>query len=234
VRLNGAIALRFREWINHHFPDRAAKVLSQIKECHGGAVNDSRFGIRMVGEGNFAEHIRQLHDMACRKYFKEKELPAVGYYTIYERQGKCGFLGFSATNARICTKFAQIRVFVALIPILVSLILIYMKTLALAISTHGISRNSNCVNSSSQKSPTVTWRFAESFAPKTAQSEGADRRRSDSQYLDYLKGKKVGILVNQTSIIGTKPIVDSSSRWALTSSRFLGPSMVSADCQQWG
>ena len=30
-----------------------------------------------------------------------------------------------------------------------------------------------------------------------------------SQYLDYLKGKKVGIVVNQTSIIGTKPIVDS-------------------------
>jgi DNA repair photolyase len=75
VRLNGAIATLFEEWINHHFPDRAAKVLSQIKECHGGAVNDSRFGIRMVGEGNFAEHIRQLHDMACRKYFKEKEMP---------------------------------------------------------------------------------------------------------------------------------------------------------------
>lgn len=75
VRLNGAIAALFEEWVNHHFPDRAAKILNQIKECHGGTVNDSRFGFRMVGEGNFAENIRQLHNLACRKYFKDKELP---------------------------------------------------------------------------------------------------------------------------------------------------------------
>jgi DNA repair photolyase len=75
VRLNGSIAVLFEEWINHHFPDRAAKVLNQIKECHGGNLNDSRFGLRMSGEGNYAEHIRQLHDFACRKYFKDKVLP---------------------------------------------------------------------------------------------------------------------------------------------------------------
>ncbi|WP_439557485.1 PA0069 family radical SAM protein [Dyadobacter sp.] len=77
VRLNGAIATLFDEWVHHHFPDRAAKVLNQIKECHGGQVNDSRFGLRMVGEGSFAEHIRQLHSLACRKYFKGRELPQV-------------------------------------------------------------------------------------------------------------------------------------------------------------
>jgi DNA repair photolyase len=74
VRLNGAIATLFEEWVNHHFPDKASKVLNQIRECHGGKVNDSRFGVRMVGEGNFAEHIRQLHDLACRKYFKGREI----------------------------------------------------------------------------------------------------------------------------------------------------------------
>nr|WP_233790300.1 PA0069 family radical SAM protein [Dyadobacter sp. CY343] len=75
VRLNGAIGTIFDEWVHHHFPDRAAKVLNQIKECHGGNVNDSRFGYRMVGEGNFAEHIRQLHNLACRKHFKGGEIP---------------------------------------------------------------------------------------------------------------------------------------------------------------
>lgn len=75
VRLNGSIAKLFDEWVHHHFPDKAAKVLNQIKECHGGNLNDSRFGLRMTGEGNYAEHIRQLHDFACRKYFKDKELP---------------------------------------------------------------------------------------------------------------------------------------------------------------
>ena len=77
VRLNGAIAGIFEDWINHHFPDRAAKVLNQIKECHGGHVNDSRYGLRMSGEGHFAENIRQLHQLACKKYFKDRELPPV-------------------------------------------------------------------------------------------------------------------------------------------------------------
>ena len=75
VRLNGSIAVLFKEWIQHHFPDRAAKVLNQIAECHGGKLNDSRFGLRMSGEGNYAENIRQLHNFACRKYFGDRELP---------------------------------------------------------------------------------------------------------------------------------------------------------------
>lgn len=73
VRLNGAIGEIFDEWINHHFPDKASKVLNQIKECHGGQVSDSRFGLRMSGEGKYAEHIKQLHALACRKYFGDKE-----------------------------------------------------------------------------------------------------------------------------------------------------------------
>ena len=87
VRLNGAIATLFEEWIHHHFPDRAAKVLNQIKECHGGAVNDSRFGFRMVGEGNFAENIRQLHNFACRKYMKDRVLPELDT-TSFMRAGQ--------------------------------------------------------------------------------------------------------------------------------------------------
>jgi DNA repair photolyase len=75
VRLNGAIATLFKEWVHHHFPDRADKVLNQIAECHGGKLNDSRFGLRMSGEGNYAENIRQLHNFACRKYFDDKEMP---------------------------------------------------------------------------------------------------------------------------------------------------------------
>lgn len=75
VRLNGAIGELFHEWVHHHFPDRAAKVLNQIRECHGGTLNDSRFGLRMHGEGKFAENIRQLHEMACRKFLKDREMP---------------------------------------------------------------------------------------------------------------------------------------------------------------
>jgi DNA repair photolyase len=54
VRLNGAIGDIFKDWLYKAFPDRADKVWHQICECHGGSVNDSRWGNRIVGDGKFA------------------------------------------------------------------------------------------------------------------------------------------------------------------------------------
>ncbi|GAB3920379.1 PA0069 family radical SAM protein [Larkinella terrae] len=75
VRLNGAIEPLFEDWIRKNYPDRADKVLSQIRECHGGQLHDSRFGTRMSGEGRFAEQIRQLHHLALKKYIPDHALP---------------------------------------------------------------------------------------------------------------------------------------------------------------
>ncbi len=61
VRLNGAIGQIFADWIRKAMPDKAEKVLHQIQDCHGGTVNDSRFGTRTKGEGKIAE---QIHEMA--------------------------------------------------------------------------------------------------------------------------------------------------------------------------
>lgn len=68
VRLNGAIGGIFKDWLYKTFPDRADKVWHQICECHGGNVNDSRFGNRIVGDGKFAELIRDQFQLYCRKY----------------------------------------------------------------------------------------------------------------------------------------------------------------------
>lgn len=68
VRLNGAIGPIFKDWLHKAFPDRAAKVWHQICECHGGAVNDSRFGNRIVGDGKFAQLIKDQFQLYCRKY----------------------------------------------------------------------------------------------------------------------------------------------------------------------
>lgn len=85
-----------------------------------------------------------------------------------------------------------------------------MKTLALAVGlSAALAVNSNCVNSKSQKNPEMADSLSatpEDLFKAKSPTTGADQV---SQYLDYLKGKKVGIVVNQTSIIGTKPIVDS-------------------------
>ncbi|WP_237586929.1 PA0069 family radical SAM protein [Pontibacter russatus] len=52
VRLNGSVGPIFEDWIRQTFPDRAEKVLKQIADCHGGQMNDSRFGTRMRGREN--------------------------------------------------------------------------------------------------------------------------------------------------------------------------------------
>ncbi len=68
VRLPGAIEPLFKEWLENHFPDRAAKVLSRLREMRGGdRLNDPRFGTRMRGEGVFAEQIRALFKLHVRR-----------------------------------------------------------------------------------------------------------------------------------------------------------------------
>ena len=75
VRLNGAIGQIFTDWIKSAMPDRAEKVLHLIQDCHGGSINDSRFGIRSRGEGKVAEQIHAMARLARQKYFQDKHFP---------------------------------------------------------------------------------------------------------------------------------------------------------------
>lgn len=69
LRLNGAVGDIFIDWVRKQFPHRADKILNQLAECHGGRINDSRFGTRMKGEGKVAEAIKQLFFISKNKYF---------------------------------------------------------------------------------------------------------------------------------------------------------------------
>lgn len=73
VRLNGAVAELFKDWIHKNFPNRAEKVLNHIKDAHGGQLNDSRFGKRMSGEGNMIRSINQLFEMAVKKHLSGRD-----------------------------------------------------------------------------------------------------------------------------------------------------------------
>ncbi|SEB35563.1 DNA repair photolyase [Tenacibaculum sp. MAR_2009_124] len=72
IRLNGAIGEIFRDWLNKTYPDRANKVVNQIKEIHEGTLNESRYGIRMRGVGQIAEQIKQQFLLAKKLYFKHE------------------------------------------------------------------------------------------------------------------------------------------------------------------
>jgi DNA repair photolyase len=77
VRLNGAIGKIFEDWLRKNFPDRFDKVWNQICAVHGGNVNDSVFGRRMTGEGNYAEVVQQLFRSAKKKYFAGRSMPSM-------------------------------------------------------------------------------------------------------------------------------------------------------------
>jgi DNA repair photolyase len=66
VRLNGAIAGIFEDWLRKNYPDRFEKVWHSIQSCHAGKVNDSRFGDRMRGDGNIAQMISDNFKLHCR------------------------------------------------------------------------------------------------------------------------------------------------------------------------
>ena len=77
VRLNGAIGDLFTEWIGKAMPAKADKVLAQIRACHSGQLNDSRFGTRMKGEGEIARHLHQMARLARRRFFDGREFPSL-------------------------------------------------------------------------------------------------------------------------------------------------------------
>lgn len=72
VRLNGSTAVVFTDWLEKNYPDRMDKVLHLLRDLRGGALNDSRFGTRMKGEGNYAEFLQQQKQVATNRYFKEQ------------------------------------------------------------------------------------------------------------------------------------------------------------------
>jgi DNA repair photolyase len=86
VRLNGSIGKIFEDWLRKNFPDRFDKVWNQICELHGGNVNDSQFGRRMSGEGNFAEVIHQLFKTSKKKYFRDRSMPPLNL-TAFRKGG---------------------------------------------------------------------------------------------------------------------------------------------------
>ena len=75
VRLNGSVKAIFHDWLYKNFPDAADKIWNQIKESHGGQVNDNRFGARMRGEGQLAESIRQLFKLSVKKNMEGRSFP---------------------------------------------------------------------------------------------------------------------------------------------------------------
>ena len=67
LRLPFAVAPLFEQWLERHAPLRKENVLSRVRALRSGKLNDARFGVRMRGEGIFADQISQMFHVARRK-----------------------------------------------------------------------------------------------------------------------------------------------------------------------
>jgi DNA repair photolyase len=73
LRLPLEVAPLFREWLDTHYPLRAAHVMSLIQQLRGGRDNDPRFGSRMRGSGEFAWLIERRFNLAVKRLGLNRE-----------------------------------------------------------------------------------------------------------------------------------------------------------------
>jgi DNA repair photolyase len=73
VRLSGEVLPIFTERLERALPLRAEKVKSAIRQMRGGAMSDSRFGARMVGEGERWRTIEQLFALHVKRLGMNRE-----------------------------------------------------------------------------------------------------------------------------------------------------------------
>jgi DNA repair photolyase len=73
LRLPWEVNPLFQQWLQAHFPDRAARISRTRDMMRGGRDNDARFGSRMRGQGIWAELLRQRFDKACMRLKLNRE-----------------------------------------------------------------------------------------------------------------------------------------------------------------
>lgn len=57
----------FQAWLEAHIPQRAAHVMSLVRQMRGGRHYDSKWGVRQTGTGQYAELFAQRFKLACRR-----------------------------------------------------------------------------------------------------------------------------------------------------------------------
>ena len=67
MRLPYEVKELFRDWLMHHYPLKAAHVMSRVRQMRDGRENDPNFGSRMRGSGEFADLLALRFDKACRR-----------------------------------------------------------------------------------------------------------------------------------------------------------------------
>ncbi len=75
LRLPREVATLWQEWLEGHYPDRAARIMGHLRDMHGGEVYSAKWFSRMRGEGPYAEIIARRFDRAARALGLDQRQP---------------------------------------------------------------------------------------------------------------------------------------------------------------
>jgi DNA repair photolyase len=75
LRLPREVAGLWQAWLAEHYPDRQGRVMTKIRDMHGGHDYDPEWGKRMRGEGLWADLIRQRFHRAVRALGMVERMP---------------------------------------------------------------------------------------------------------------------------------------------------------------
>jgi DNA repair photolyase len=67
LRLPHEVKDIFKDWLAKEYPDRAAKVMSHVRDVRGGKETDPNFGTRMTGSGPLAWTIGRRFQLAAQR-----------------------------------------------------------------------------------------------------------------------------------------------------------------------
>ncbi len=93
LRLPGAVEGLMDDWLATHFPERREKVLSRLHELRGGNLKEARFYHRMRGSGPFAEQIKSLYRLACRRAGLDRHQPELSVKAFRRPGAQLGLFG---------------------------------------------------------------------------------------------------------------------------------------------
>ncbi|MEL6466304.1 MAG: PA0069 family radical SAM protein [Pseudomonadota bacterium] len=76
LRLPREVSPLWQEWLAQHYPNRAQRIMSHLRDMHGGQDYDARWGHRMRGTGPYAELLQHRFKVAIKRLgLKEKIRP---------------------------------------------------------------------------------------------------------------------------------------------------------------
>lgn len=75
LRLASPLDELFTHWLARHYPEKRERVLNRIRATRAGRLNDSTFGVRMRGDGEYAKQIALLFDASARRHRLADPLP---------------------------------------------------------------------------------------------------------------------------------------------------------------